>query len=103
MDLILLLFVIPFATIVFSIALESLLNNPFLVSLIIFSILLIFTFTVLTTDFLIYVIIYAILSFITALLFNIIQRYIKCMCCNRNSNDFHKCMCQRQNNRCPRS
>ena len=102
MNLFLLLFVLPFATIVFSIALESLLNNPFLVASIIFSIFLIITFTVLTTDFLIYVILYTILSFIAAYIYSLIIRYIRCFCCNTNSNSIRRCICQRPNNRCSR-
>lgn len=102
MDPILLFFVLPLATIVFSVALESILNNPFLVASIIFSIFLIITFTLLSTDFLIYAILYTIISFITAYIYCLIIRYIRCLCCSTNLNSFNKCICQRRNNRCSR-
>lgn len=102
MSLILLLFVLPVATIIFSIALEKIFNNPVLVAAIILSIFLIVTFTVATTDFLIFAIAYAILAFVTAYLTNIITNYINNN--NNNSNDdlelntqaCRTCRCQKQ-------
>lgn len=98
MDPILLFFVLPLATIVISIALESLLNNPYLVSAIVFSVFLISAFTVTTTDFLIYTIIYTIIALITALIYDAIRRFIN----NNNRNQLPNseacriCKCQRQ-------
>ena len=68
MDLILILVVLPLATIIFSIALQRLLKCPILVAAIIFAIFLILTYTVFGTDFIIFAILFAILAFITAFL-----------------------------------
>ena len=72
MNLLLIFFFFFFATIVFSIALQRILDNPILVAAIIFSVFLIVTFVVEDLNLLIATIIYTILSFITA----IIVRYI---------------------------
>lgn len=72
MNLLLIFFALPLATIVFSIALQRILDNPILVASIIFSIFLIVTFVVGDLNLLIATIIYTILSFITAF----IVRYI---------------------------
>jgi hypothetical protein len=72
MNLLLIFFALPLATIVFSIALQRILDNPILVAAIIFSVFLIVTFVVEDLNLLIATIIYTILSFITA----IIVRYI---------------------------
>ena len=72
MNLLLIFFALPLATIVFSIALQRILDNPILVASIIFSIFLIATFVVGDLNLLIATIIYTILSFVTA----IIVRYI---------------------------
>ena len=65
MNLILLFFVLPLATIIFSIALEKLLDNPFLVSAIIFVVFLIVAFVALGINFIIAAIIYGIITIIT--------------------------------------
>ena len=92
MNLLLVFFALPIATIVFSIALQRILDNPILVASIIFSIFLIVTFVVGDLNLLIATIIYTILSFITA----IIVRYIdenndanneNNGCCNSNGNN----------------
>ena len=62
MDPILLFFVFPLVTIIFAIALQLLLNNPILVSAIIFAVFLVVTFVAFTSDFLIFAIIYAIIA-----------------------------------------
>ena len=72
MNLLLIFFALPLATIVFSIALQKILNNPILVASIIFSIFLIVTFVVGDLNLLIATIIYTIISFLTA----IIVKYI---------------------------
>ncbi|MEE0865994.1 MAG: DUF2651 family protein [Clostridia bacterium] len=79
MNLLLIFFALPLATIVFSIALQRILDNPILVASIIFSIFLIVTFVVGDLNLLIATIIYTILSFITA----IIVKYID----ERNNNE----------------
>ena len=66
MNLILFLFIFPIATIIFSIALQKILKNPFLVSAVILAIFLIVTFTVYGINFLIAAFIYALIALITA-------------------------------------
>jgi hypothetical protein len=80
MDPILLFFIIPIATIVGAIALEKLLNSPILVGAITFTIFLILSFTILTTNYLILGLIYSILATITAFITNFFdtQRRFKC-------------------------
>ena len=123
MDLILLLFVFPIATIIFSIALQQILKNPFLVSAVILAIFLIVTFTVYGITFLIFAIIYSILALITAyivcLLSRISNRTIQinlidnnnnncpCNCMDNDCDDLDTeacriCACQRQFRRCLR-
>lgn len=68
MNILLLFFAIPIAVIIFSIALQKILKCPLLVAAVIFAILLIVTFTVFDTTFLVAVIIYTILSFLIATL-----------------------------------
>lgn len=74
MNLVLFLFIFPIATIIFSIALEKIFNNPLLVSAIILAIFLIVTFTVYGVNFLILAIIYSIIALITAYIVNILSR-----------------------------
>lgn len=116
MNPILVFLVFPLATIVFSIALEKILNSPFLVSAIIFSIFLILAFTAFTTTFIINSVIYALIALITAFLYRIIRRIIDRIN-DRNSdnennngnnnntpntNACRTCCCQRQFCRCMR-
>ena len=72
MDIILFLFIFPIATIIFSIALQKILCNPFLVSAIILAIFLIVTFTVYGINFLIAAFIYAVISLLTAYIVSIL-------------------------------
>ncbi len=71
MDIILFLFIFPIATIIFSIALQKILCNPFLVSAIILAIFLIVTFTALGINFLIAAFIYAAIALLTAYIVSI--------------------------------
>lgn len=68
MNSLLIFFAFPIAVIVFSYALQKLINNPVLVSAIIFSIFLITTFAAFDETFLIATLAYTILSFIVAIL-----------------------------------
>lgn len=77
MNLVFIFVVLPLATIIFSIALQRLLKCPILVAAIIFAIFLILTYTVFSTDFLIFAILFAILSFITAFLTKLLCRIIR--------------------------
>lgn len=85
MNLILIFVVFPFVTIVFSIALEKLLNSPFLVAAIIFSVFLILAFTVFSPIFLIAAVVYGFIALITAFIYRLIRRIINRI--NRNNND----------------
>ena len=66
MDIILFLFIFPIATIIFAIALQKILCNPYLVSAIVLAIFLIVTFTAYGVTFLIAAFIYGIIALITA-------------------------------------
>lgn len=74
MNLILFLFIFPIATIIFSIALQKIFRNPFLVSAIILAVFLIVTFTVYGVNFLILAIIYSVLALITAWIVSVFER-----------------------------
>lgn len=92
MNLILLLIVFPLATIIFSIALERLLNSPILVSAIIFISFVLIAYLAFGTDFIIAAVVYAFIALITAIIVSIIPGIIcrincinnKCCCNNRN-------------------
>ena len=83
--ILLIFFAIPFAIVLFSIALQKLIRNPFLVAGIIFSILLIIALAFFDSIYLILVILYTILSFLTSVLTEWIVRLYR-RCCNSNSN-----------------
>lgn len=75
MNILLLVFALPIAVIIISIALQKIFHNPILVAAIIFSIFLIITFIVEDTlTFLIATIIYTIIAYITAVLTKIVCR-----------------------------
>ena len=82
-SILLIFFAIPLAVVIFSIAIQKILKNPFLVASIIFSILLIIVLAFFEPIFLVLVIAYAILAFITA----IITKIIRNMRFNFNSNN----------------
>lgn len=77
MNILLIFFALPLATIIISIALQKILKCPTLVAAIIFAIFLIVTFIIGNINFLIATIIYTIISYITALLVCIIRRFIE--------------------------
>ena len=88
----LIFFAIPLAVIIFSIALQKILKNPFLVSGIIFSILLIIALSFFDTIYLIAAVAYTILSFLTAVITLLFCRWLVnnqiCnLICNGNSDD----------------
>lgn len=96
MNILLIFFALPIATIIISIALQKILKCPPLVAGIIFSIFLIVTFIINNLSFLIATIIYTIISFITALIVCISCRLIKRLNCNEDSN--LECCCRCNNN-----
>ena len=72
-NILLLFFALPIATIIISIALQKVLDNPLLVAAIIFSIFLVVTFIIGDLNLLIATIVYTILSFLTAAIINYID------------------------------
>lgn len=90
MNILLIFFALPIATIVISIALQKILKCPALVAAIIFSIFLIVTFVINNLNFLIAAIVYAIISFITASIVCLICRLLSRL--GRRDDD---CRCRR--------
>lgn len=91
MNLLLIFFALPLATIVFSIALQKIIDNPILVASIIFSIFLIVTFVVGDLNLLIATIIYTIISFLTAIIVKYIDE-------NNNENNENNGNCNNNGN-----
>lgn len=87
MNLVLLLFALPFATIIFSIVLQKIIKSPILVALTVFSIYLILALTVFNESFLVLAILYTILSYITASITRLIKKFIKRCLLNSNNTD----------------
>ena len=90
----LIFFAIPLAVIVISIALQKILRNPFLVSAVIFSILLVIVLAFFDPIYLIAVLAYTILAFIAAVLTCLICRLLNnnnvmlsCLGCNNSNNN----------------
>ena len=99
----LIFFAIPLLIIVFSIALQKILRNPFLVAAIIFSIALVIVLAFYDPIYLIAVVAYTVLAFITALLACMLCRVLRnsnmcnCMGCGENNNDQNN----DEDNNCP--
>ena len=84
MNILLIFFALPIATIILAAVLEKVLNCPFAVAAVAFAIYLIVTFAAFDETFLIATIVYTILAFLTALFI----RFIKNLFCNNeNSNN----------------
>ena len=108
--LLLLFFVLPLSVIIFSIALEKILNNPILVSAIIFAISLIVAFAIFagSSTAIIVAIIYGLLALATALITSLVDRFFDNRCGNNNDNDddlpntraCRICRCQKRICRC---
>ena len=102
MNILLLAFALPVATILLAIVLQKVLRSPLLVAATFFAILLIVTYTAFDSSFLVFAILYTILAYVTAvltrLICNIIDRFgLKlsgCGICDNNC---------RRNNRCNNS
>jgi hypothetical protein len=77
MNLLLFLFAIPFAVIIFSIILQKLINNPILVAFATFSIILLIAAITMDEIYYILAIVYTIVSYIAALLTRIIRHIIE--------------------------
>ena len=92
MNILLIFFALPIATIIISIALQRILKCPPLVAAVIFAIFLIVTFIINRIEFLVDAIIFAIISFITAAIVCFICRFFdRCDCHDR-------CRWRRDNN-----
>ena len=91
MNLLLIFFALPLATIVFSIALQKIIDNHILVASTIFSIFLIVTFVVGDLNLLIATIIYTIISFLTAIIVKYIDE-------NNNENNENNGNCNNNGN-----
>lgn len=87
MNILLLFFALPVATIILAIVLQKLLCSPILVALTFFAIYLIVTFAVFDEAFLIFAIVYTIIAYITAAIARFIRRFIRCQNNNNNNND----------------
>lgn len=89
MDPVLVFLIFPIAVIIFSIALEKLLNSPILVSAIIFIVGLIIALVFFSgnTNAIIAVIVYAIIAFITALITRFILNFFNNDDSNNNNNN----------------
>lgn len=98
MNILLIFFALPIATIIISIALQKILKCPPLVSAVIFAIFLIVTFVINNINFLVAAIVYAIIAFITAAIVCIICRLIERF---RDNDD--DCGCERSNCGCRRN
>lgn len=99
MNILLIFFALPIATIIISIALQKILKCPILVASIIFAIFLVVTFIVGNLNFLVAAIIYAIISFITAVLTHIICRILNTYRENSCCRDRDNCNCNCNNTR----
>ena len=73
---VLLFFVFPLATIIYSIVLQKLIKSPILVSLTIFATFLIVTFTAYDESFLIYTILYTALSYLVSIFTKLLRRLL---------------------------
>lgn len=95
MNILLLFFALPVATIILSIVLLKILKCPVLVAATFFAIYLVLAYTVFGNDFLIFVIVYTILSYITAvltrLICNIINKVNRCFYNGREGNNQDCC------------
>lgn len=95
MDTLLLAFAIPVATILLAIVLQKILKCPLLVAATFFAVLLIITYAVFDSSFLVFAILYTILAYVTAVLTRLICNIISkfnlindnnCICGNNNIN-----------------
>lgn len=92
MNILLIFFALPIATIIISIALQKIFKCPPLVAAIIFAIFLIVTFIIGSFEFLIATIIYTIISYITAVIVCILTRILNRLG-NNNNCDCTTCNC----------
>lgn len=93
MNVLLLFFALPVATVILAIVLQKILKCPLLVAATFFAIYLIITFAFFDASFLVYAILYTILAYVTAVLTKVICRLI-CLLqerCNCNCREDQNC------------
>ena len=95
-NILLLFFALPIATIIISIALQKVLDNPLLVAAIIFAIFLVVTFIIGDLNLLIATIVYTILSFLTATIVNYIDENREENNNNNSNINNNQCSCRRR-------
>lgn len=93
MNVLLIFFALPIATIILAAVLEKLLNCPLAVAAVAFAIYLIVTFAAFDVTFLIATIVYTILAFVTAL----IVRFIKNWLSDSEDNESNNCLLNTNN------
>lgn len=100
MNILLIYFALPVATIILAVVLQKIIKCYKLVTAIFFAIYLIVTFATFDSSFLIYAIAYTILAFIAAYLTYVIDRIIRRFNLNNNCgcNRENNCRCNRDNN-----
>ena len=97
MNMLLLFFALPIATIILAIVIEKILRCPFLTAATFFAIFLIVAFAVFDASFLIFVIVYTIIAFIAALIAEIFfgrcnnekKCCVRWCTCNQNQNEIN--------------
>lgn len=89
MNILLLAFALPIATILLAIVLQKVLRCPLLVAATFFGILLIITYAIFDSSFLVFAILYTLLAYVTAVLTRLICNLISRFNLNCNSN----CIC----------
>ena len=78
MNILLLFFALPIATIILAVVLQTILRRPVLVAATFFSIYLIVTFAAFDESFLIFAIVYTILAYIAAVITKFIMKLLRC-------------------------
>ena len=94
MNILLLAFAIPVATILLAIVLQKILKCPLLVAATFFAIFLIVTFAVFDSSFLVFAILYTILAYVTAVLTRLICKIIS----RFNLGNHCNCICENLEN-----
>ena len=87
MNLLLFLFAIPFAVIIFSIIIQKIIDSPILVALAVLSTFIVIAAVTSNDTYFILAVIYAILAYITAILTRLIKRIIE-RCGNNDNQSF---------------
>ena len=82
MDILLIFFILPLATIIIATIMERLLNNPIAVAAFVFALALVVVFIAFEPSDLIYALVYTILAYVVAVIACLIRRF-----CNRNNNN----------------